>query len=202
MANMNQNLTNLLVVIGACSLLNACTRTSPTPDQPPQLQITSINPTAGSVNSIDTINGTGFSTAVSANSVFFNNRPATVISATTTQLIVRVPDSATTGNVSVHVNGSVANGPVFTVQSAANAPTITSFMLPIGKPGDQVTIVGTNFSNIGTTDTVKFNGVIAVVTAASPTELIATVPLGASTGKITVTVAVYYTHLTLPTSDL
>jgi sugar lactone lactonase YvrE len=187
---MKYQIGSLLVFFTVLALLHSCTRTSP-PDsriQNPPPQIISINPTNGLVQSIDTIIGTGFNSTASLDSVFFNGKPSTIISATTTQLIVRVPASASTGNVSVHVNGMTVTGPVFTVITPPNMPTITSFTLPIGKPGDKVIIVGTNFSNITTTDTVRFNGVTANVTNASSNQLTSTVPIGATTGKITVSV--------------
>jgi len=67
------------------------------------------------------------------------------------------------------------------------APTITSFTPNNGPPGTAVTITGTNFDPVASKNEVKFNGVIATVTAASATSLTALVPGGATTGPITVT---------------
>ncbi|MEQ8425258.1 MAG: BspA family leucine-rich repeat surface protein, partial [Cyclobacteriaceae bacterium] len=68
-------------------------------------------------------------------------------------------------------------------------PTITSFTPASGPIGTTVTILGTNFSTIPADNVVQFNGTSAVVTSSSTTSIIATVPAGATTGKITVTVA-------------
>ncbi len=66
--------------------------------------------------------------------------------------------------------------------------SITDFNPKTGIVGTIVTITGTNFSSTAANDIVKFNGVIAIVTSASVTQLVVTVPSAASNGKITVTV--------------
>tara|TARA_R110000868_G_C10908416_1_gene764780 strand:- start:155 stop:1981 length:1827 start_codon:yes stop_codon:yes gene_type:complete len=66
-------------------------------------------------------------------------------------------------------------------------PTITSFSPSSGAIGTQVTITGTNFSSTAANNVVKFGTVTATVSTASATSLVTTVPLGATTGKISVT---------------
>jgi hypothetical protein len=68
------------------------------------------------------------------------------------------------------------------------APTITNFAPVIGATGISVVIEGSNFSSTPAYDIVKFNGTVATVTNATETQLTATVPSAATTGKITVTV--------------
>jgi|GEM_PF-6630013 len=63
------------------------------------------------------------------------------------------------------------------------APKIIAFNPTSGPVGTIVTITGSNFT--GTT--VKFNGVNAIFTVDSPTQITATVPSGATTGPISVT---------------
>ncbi|MFF0151934.1 IPT/TIG domain-containing protein, partial [Micromonospora sp. NPDC005203] len=58
-----------------------------------------------------------------------------------------------------------------------------------GAAGAEVTITGTGFAATTASNTVTFNGVAATVTAAGPTRLTATVPAGATTGTVQVTVA-------------
>ena len=67
-----------------------------------------------------------------------------------------------------------------------NQPTvIASFFPATGSPGATVTLSGTNF---GTSPTVRFNGVTATATVlADGTQINAIVPVGASSGPITVT---------------
>tara|TARA_R110002051_G_scaffold235393_3_gene296898 strand:+ start:870 stop:2714 length:1845 start_codon:yes stop_codon:yes gene_type:complete len=66
-------------------------------------------------------------------------------------------------------------------------PTITSFSPTSGAIGTQVTITGTNFGTTAASNVVKFGTVTATVTTASATSLVTTVPVGATTGKISVT---------------
>ncbi|NVN16967.1 hypothetical protein GUA46_01330 [Muricauda sp. HICW] len=67
-------------------------------------------------------------------------------------------------------------------------PTITSFTPLSGTVGTLVTINGTNFDATKSKNTVKFGNVAASVTTASATKLVAEVPEGAETAKISVTV--------------
>src|SRR5438876_991915 len=65
------------------------------------------------------------------------------------------------------------------------APTITSLNPTSGPVGTAVTITGTNF---GTTGAVTFNGTAASTTSWSATSIVASVPSGATTGNVVVTV--------------
>ncbi len=67
-------------------------------------------------------------------------------------------------------------------------PTIISFTPASGQPGTTVTITGTNFDPVAANNVVKFNGATAVVAASTTTSITTTVPAGATTGKITVTI--------------
>ncbi|HZX72997.1 MAG TPA: CHRD domain-containing protein [Cyclobacteriaceae bacterium] len=67
-------------------------------------------------------------------------------------------------------------------------PTITSFTPNNGVSTATVTITGTNFSATPADNVVKFNGTAATVTASTATTLTATVPAGATSGTISVTV--------------
>ena len=66
-------------------------------------------------------------------------------------------------------------------------PTITSFSPSSGAVGTQVTITGTNFGATAASNVVKFGTVTATVSTASATSLVTSVPVGATTGKISVT---------------
>ncbi|WP_306013235.1 MULTISPECIES: BspA family leucine-rich repeat surface protein [unclassified Allomuricauda] len=70
----------------------------------------------------------------------------------------------------------------------AGAPTIANFTPPSGPVGTEITINGTNFSTTKTSNTVKIGTATATVTAATATQLKATVPTGATTGLVSVTV--------------
>jgi hypothetical protein len=64
-------------------------------------------------------------------------------------------------------------------------PAITSLDPPSGPAGTFVTITGASL--VASPTQVTFNGVPAVVRSASPTSLTTTVPIGATTGPVTVT---------------
>lgn len=69
---------------------------------------------------------------------------------------------------------------------AANQLSILDFTPGSGGIGTQVTIYGTGFSTTPSANTVKFNNVTAIVTAATNIQLTVTVPTGATTGPINV----------------
>ncbi len=70
------------------------------------LAILSFTPQSGPVGTTVTIQGQGFSTTPSANTVQFDGTPATVSTATASTLTVTVPSGATTGPISVTVAGT------------------------------------------------------------------------------------------------
>ena len=70
----------------------------------------------------------------------------------------------------------------------AQAPTITSLSKTSGPVGTAVTITGTNFGSSQGTSTVTFNGTAATVTSWSATSLATSVPSGATSGNVVVTV--------------
>jgi len=65
--------------------------------------------------------------------------------------------------------------------------SIVSFSPNRGQVGQVVTIVGTAFSANAAQNEVRFNGTAALVTSATLTSLVTSVPLGATTGPISVT---------------
>lgn len=152
--------------------------------------ILSFTPNSG--NGVDgatvTIKGVNFSTTASQNIVKFNGITAeTPTSATARSLTVKVPAGVTTGKITVEVQGvaSVATSPA---DFTASSPTVTSFTPKNSIVGSTVVITGTNFSPTAANNVVKFNGVTATVSEASATSLTVTVPDGATTGKVSVTV--------------
>ena len=66
------------------------------------------------------------------------------------------------------------------------APTISGVAPLFGAPGDVVMIVGTNFDGL---QSVRFNTTPATVTSSTNTQIVTSVPAGATTGRITVTTA-------------
>jgi sugar lactone lactonase YvrE len=175
----------ILFIIATCYL--ACTKTGTKPavkNTPVTISAISVN--SGTYNTVVVITGTGFDTARANDKVLFNGKLATVSAATTTQLTVAVPLDAGTGNITLSVNdGAPVSGPVFTYNTPA---TISSISVNTGAYNTTVIITGTGFDITLANDKVSFNGKAATVSAATATQLTVTVPLGAGTGNITLSV--------------
>jgi uncharacterized repeat protein (TIGR03803 family) len=122
--------------------------------------------------------GQGFS---SSSVVKFGGTQATTVTRSgTTFLAATVPSAALTGSVTVTTGSTtLTSSRTFDV-----TPTTTSFSPPSGPVGTLVTINGTGLKQ---TTKVTFNGKSASFTVVSDIELTATVPTGATTGKIKVT---------------
>lgn len=69
----------------------------------------------------------------------------------------------------------------------AGEVSVIEFTPDGGSIGTSVTIYGTGFSTVPSQNTVQFNGVSAQVTSASATQLLTSVPAGATTGPISIT---------------
>lgn len=144
------------------------------------MTITSFTPTRGEPDTLVRINGTGFGTSTEDVIVTFNGAEASIGSGTSTRLNVYVPYEATSGPISVTVNGQTA----ISSGTFRAAPRILG-LTPGGAVGSNVTIRGINFGETPAANQVSFNGVAATVVSASATQLVATVPNGATTGPIT-----------------
>lgn len=146
----------------------------------------SLSQSSGAAGTTITINGSNFNTNVAYNAVSFNGVYALVTAATSTTLTVIVPSMATSGPVTVSVNGAAA-------QSAGNfqitvpAPVVSTMVPSSAVAGTSVTIGGSNFSAVASENQVSFNGVSATVTAATSSYLTVIVPSGATSGPVTVT---------------
>ena len=148
--------------------------------------ITSLNPTVGPIGASVTISGANFGAAQGASTVAFNGIATTATSWTTTSIGVAVPTGATSGSVVVTVGATSSNGVSFTV--TAPSPGLTSLSPASGSVGDSVTITGANFGATQGTSTVKFNGTAATAASWSAASISTTVPNGAVTGNVVVTV--------------
>ncbi|WP_343316666.1 IPT/TIG domain-containing protein [Chloracidobacterium aggregatum] len=144
--------------------------------------ISNFTPPAGPVGTVVSIFGTNFADVLT---VRFNGVAATFSVSNTTQITATVPAGATTGPITVTTTGGTATAtPNFIVTTGPTPPIISNFTPPSGPVGTVVNIFGANFANV---TNVRFNGVNATFTVASPTQITATVPAGTTTGPITVT---------------
>ena len=134
-------------------------------------------PTSGKVAAAVTILGTNLT---GTTGVSFNGTAATFTVVSSSEITTTVPSGATTGKVQVTTPGGTLSSVVFRV-----TPVILSFLPTSGPVGTLVTITGNSFT--GATS-VTFGGVKATsFTVNSYTQITATVPAGAKTGKIGVT---------------
>jgi gliding motility-associated-like protein len=89
--------------------------------------ISNFTPPSGPVGTTVTINGTNFSTTPASNIVLFNGIAAAVSASTATSITVAVPAGATTGKISVTVDGITATSTNdFTVTTTGNQPPVIS----------------------------------------------------------------------------
>lgn len=155
--------------------------------------LTNVTPASLPANSTDqtiTLTGDKF---ITASQVFFGAQALATTYVSATQLKATVPGTLLTtgGQVPVTVFNPAPGGGTsapFTVTVIGAKPTITGFTPTEGPVGTQVTITGTNFDALNPgSNTVKFNGISAVVASATETQLKAIVPTTASTGTISVT---------------
>jgi IPT/TIG domain len=153
--------------------------------------VPTFSPATGFVGSTVTISGTF--TTVPTGVRFNTSSLVTPTNTTTTSATAVVPAGATTGPIHVYTAaGQKTSATNFTVVTAP-APTITGFTPAFGPVGTSVKITGTNFSGTVsgatfTTSSVKFNTTTATTFHVdSATQITATVPTGATTGKISVT---------------
>ena len=147
--------------------------------------ITNISPNNGNVGDEITINGVSFGDSRGTSFVSFNSTQVTEYTLwTDTQIKVKVPAGATTGNVFVTIGSNATNQVVFTIK-----PYISGISPTSGSVGDFITITGTNFGATRGTNYVTFNTANATVyNSWSDNQIVAKVPSGARTGKVTVSV--------------
>ncbi len=123
--------------------------------------------------------GQGFS---KSSTVSFNGSSATPSVKSGFYLTAKVPSGATTGLVTIATSGgSLQSNKIFRV-----IPQIKSFTPTSGPAGTVVTITGVSLTQ---STQITFAGKVAIPTVNSDTQVTATVPAGAKTGKITVTTA-------------
>lgn len=150
--------------------------------------IIDITPQGAFVGSEVTILGQYFSSKAN-NTVSFGGMEATIIGASLTEITIEIPGVTPGDAVDVIVtsDGKVSNSLSYTTAIPV-VPVLTSLDPASGKVGSSVVINGSNFSPTLSENHVKFNGAEAVVTDVTATSVTATVPAGATTGDVTVTV--------------
>lgn len=138
----------------------------------PAPQISSFTPVNGGKNTVITIIGSNFN---GATAVSFGGIPAMSYTIVSSTQITAVIGDAISGQVAITTSGGIASVNGF---NFFKHPVITSFAPIIAKPGEFVTITGTDFTG---TSTVNFGGVQASsFTVISDNSIKAVVGSGAS----------------------
>ena len=124
---------------------------------------------------------------------WFLNQTNQLVGATNASLLLTNVQLTTAGNYTVLVSNLISsvlssNATLTVLPLSTNVPVITSFSPAAGAAGSSETISGLNFSPLAGSNTVYFGAVKAIVVNASPTNLVVTVPVGATYAPITETV--------------
>ncbi|MBN1654061.1 MAG: IPT/TIG domain-containing protein [Deltaproteobacteria bacterium] len=104
------------------------------------------------------------------------------------RITARIPESATTGRISIDCGSVRVVGPEFRVIEPPSAPKIVRIFPQQGPPGSEVSIVGHNFSPWPAQNLASLGTHPVVVRFASPLELRIVVPETAESGRLRVEV--------------
>jgi hypothetical protein len=144
--------------------------------------ISNITPSGAAIGTAVVITGTSFGSAQGSSTVAFNGIASTPSAWSPTSITTQVPIGATSGPVVVTVNGQSSVGTTFTV-----LPGIAGLSPNSGVSDSSITITGTNFG--AAQGGVTFNGTTGAITSWSDKAIVVKVPVGATTGNVTVTTA-------------
>ena len=180
-----QNIVGKISIYSLCLfLLSSCGKKSDPAPVSTKPTIIGFSPASGLPGSTVIITGTNLGGSFT-NVVKFGGiavvTSETVVTPTT--LTVKVPATSATGYITLEMNGEIVTSATEFVVPI----NITNFT-PKGGIGGVVSIFGTGFSTIPANNIVKFNGVLAQVTDANNTNILVAVPVGATTGKISIQV--------------
>jgi hypothetical protein len=143
-----------------------------TTSAPTAPSISSLSPTSGPVGTSVTINGSNFGSTQSTSTVTFNGTNAgAATSWSDTQIVINVPNGATTGSVIVTVNSVASNSQTFTVTASTPGFTIsaspasrtilrassTTYTLTVGSVGGFSSAVSLSASGLPAGATASFN---------------------------------------------
>ena len=145
---------------------------------PPPPLIGGFSPTGGIDGTTVVITGTYFT---GATAVAFNGVLQTTLTVDSdTQITTTVPSGATTGPISIVTGGGTATSTAaFTVD-----PVITGLSPTSGAECSAVNVAGSGFSGV---TSAAFNGTVAPVLSSSDAQIATLVPVGASSGPVSVT---------------
>ena len=143
-----------------------------------KLSIAEISPERGPAGTNVRISGAGFSSLDSLVKASFNGKGAIISSASDTVLVVRVPEGAGVGNVTVSVDGKSSVGPMFHLME------IVSIQPMSGGAGTTITINGSGFGEDIVSNHVEINGEVAQILDVTSSQLIVQAPERVASGRV------------------
>ncbi len=152
--------------------------------------ITSVSPASGIAGTQITITGSGFGASQGSGNVWLGSTYGVVASWSDPQVVATVAANSATGVAQVLQGGVWSNSMNFAVTSL----NISNVTPSTGSVGARVTIAGSGFGTDLSIGSVSFNGTAASLSSWSDTSIVVTVPIGATTGPVSVTVGVLVTN--------
>ena len=139
--------------------------------------VAKVTPNAGRAGTNVVVSGTNL---LGASAVYFGSRASTSFTVqNNSNILATVPVGASTGLIRVVTPA----GSAFSVTNFVVSPTLAGFSPAFGPVGTAVTLTGINLN--ASTPTVQFNGVTAAkLNSVTSTQVVAVVPAGATTGRI------------------
>lgn len=176
----------LSILLALLLVFEGCKEEEETPaPQITGISVDEVDLVPGQVATI-TVTGSGFGSDASVVQVKINGVTLPIQSITDSRIEVSIPDNATSGPISVTVNGQTVTGPTLAINQA---PDLSTFSPASGPIGSEVTISGSNFPDDASEVEVEFfDGVFATIKSISENQIVVEVPDGAMTGKIKLTV--------------
>ncbi|WP_316751985.1 IPT/TIG domain-containing protein [Pedobacter gandavensis] len=166
-----------LLFIGACKKDKVAVPVVP-------FKIDSYYPNSGNAGTLVSIVGEGFGTDLSLYSATISGKAAEVISATESNIVVRMPEGGATGALALKYDSRDFNLGQYIYQ----ALSVQNVFPANGPAGSQIRITGAGFSSTTGPATVFINGKPALVVSVSDEIIVAEVPLDAGFGPIVVKV--------------
>ena len=145
--------------------------------------ISSLSPSSGAVGTSVTIIGSNFGATQGSSTVTFGGTATTPTSWSATSIVVPAPASAGAVSVVVSASGETSNGSTFTI-----VPVISNISATTGSTGGQVGIFGSGFGASQGSSHVTLNGTNMTVDSWTSTSIEFTIPTGATSGQLLVSV--------------
>jgi IPT/TIG domain/Beta-propeller repeat len=143
--------------------------------------LTTISPTAGAAGTQVTFSGSGFGASQGTGNVLLGTAFAAIVSWSDAQIVATVVPGSSSGTAQV-LQGGIASNPVsFTV--SGSGPTISSVSPSTALAGTQVTVTGSGFGASQGASKILLGTTFGSVVSWSDGQIVATVPLGSSSGN-------------------